>query len=110
MLGHFAHHAPCHLRAQNISFRWRDVLQLIADEVTLSDACSGVDGTWGMQAKFHDASLQVATKLLDALGQIGAEHYATDCPLSGLRIKEGLHKRAVHPIVLLRNACGIALE
>jgi Fe-S oxidoreductase len=109
-LGHVAYHAPCHLRAQNIGFRSRDVLKLVAEEVTLIDACSGVDGTWGMQAKFHDASLQVAKKLLSALGASGAEHYATDCPLSGLRIEEGLHKKAVHPIVLLRHAYGIAAE
>jgi Fe-S oxidoreductase len=109
-LGHVAYHAPCHLRAQNIGFRSRDVLKLVADEVTLIDACSGVDGTWGMQAKFHDASMQVAKKLLDALGASGAEHFATDCPLSGLRIEEGLHKKAVHPIVLLRHAYGIAAE
>jgi Fe-S oxidoreductase len=109
-LGHVAYHAPCHLRAQNIGFRSRDVLRLVAEEVTLIDACSGVDGTWGMQAKFHDASLRVAKKLLDTLGASGAEHYATDCPLSGLRIEEGLHKKAVHPIVLLRHAYGIAAE
>lgn len=109
-LGHVAYHAPCHLRAQNIGFRSHDVLKLIADEVTLIDACSGVDGTWGMQAKFHDASLQVAKKLLETLGASGAEHYATDCPLSGLRIEEGLRKKAVHPIVLLRHAYGIAAE
>jgi glycerol-3-phosphate dehydrogenase subunit C len=109
-LGHVAYHAPCHLRAQNIGFRSRDVLKLIAQEVTLIDACSGVDGTWGMQAKFHDASMQVAKKLLDTLGASGAEHYATDCPLSGLRIEEGLHKKAVHPVVLLRHAYGIPAE
>jgi len=45
-LGHVAYHAPCHLRAQNIGFRSRDVLKLVAEEVTLIDACSGVDGTW----------------------------------------------------------------
>ncbi len=109
-LGHVAYHAPCHLRAQNIGFRSRDVLALIAEQVTLIEACSGVDGTWGMQAKFHDASLQVAKKLLGTLGASGADHYATDCPLSGLRIEEGLHKKAVHPIVLLRHAYGIAAE
>ena len=63
-----------------------------------------------MQAKFHDASLQVAKKLLDALGASGADHYATDCPLSGLRIEEGLHRKPLHPIVLLRHAYGIAAE
>src|SRR5678815_5066880 len=86
-LGKVAYHAPCHLRAQNIGFRSRDVLRLVADEVVLVDACSGVDGTWGMQARFHEESLGVARKMLDAVDASGAEHVATDCPLAGLRIE-----------------------
>ena len=34
--------------------------RLVAEEVELVDACSGVDGTWGMQARFHEESLEVA--------------------------------------------------
>jgi Fe-S oxidoreductase len=106
-LGKVAYHAPCHLRAQNIGYRSRDLLRLVADEVILVDACSGVDGTWGMQARFHEASLGVARKMLDAIAQSDADHVATDCPLSALRIEEGLGRKAVHPIVLLRHAYGI---
>jgi Fe-S oxidoreductase len=109
-LGKVAYHAPCHLRAQNIGFRSRDVLRLVAEEVELVDACSGVDGTWGMQARFHEASLQVARKLLETLERSGAEHYATDCPLAALRIEEGLRRKAAHPIVLLRHAYGIPAD
>ncbi len=106
-LGRVAYHAPCHLRAQNIGFRARDLLQLAGAEVTLIDACSGVDGIWGMQARFHDASMQVATALLSRLDEAKPDHIATDCPLSALRIEEGLGRKAVHPVVLLRHAYGI---
>jgi len=106
-LGTVAYHAPCHLRAQNVGFRSRDVLRLVAEEVVLVDACSGVDGTWGMQARFHEASLGVARRMLDAIAASGAEHVATDCPLAALRVEEGLGRSAVHPIVLLRHAYGI---
>lgn len=109
-LGKVAYHAPCHLRAQNIGFRSRDLLKLCADEVTLVDACSGVDGTWGMQARFHDASMQVADKMLKRIDEAGADHVATDCPLSALRIEEGLGRKALHPVVLLRHAYGIPAE
>ena len=109
-LGKVAYHAPCHLRAQNIGFRSRDVLKLAADEVELIDACSGVDGTWGMQARFHDESMQVAEKMLSRIDQAAPDHVATDCPLSALRIEEGLGRKAVHPIVLLRHAYGIPAE
>lgn len=109
-LGKVAYHAPCHLRAQNIGFRSRDLLKLCADEVTLVDACSGVDGTWGMQARFHDASMQVADKMLKRIDEADADHVATDCPLSALRIEEGLGRKALHPVVLLRHAYGISAE
>jgi Fe-S oxidoreductase len=106
-VGTVAYHAPCHLRAQNVGFRSRDVLRLVADEVHLIDACSGVDGTWGMQARFHDESMKVAAKLLGEVERAAPDHVATDCPLSALRIEEGTGRKAVHPIVLLRAAYGM---
>jgi Fe-S oxidoreductase len=109
-LGSVAYHAPCHLRHQKIGFRARDLLRLAGAEVTLIDACSGVDGTWGMQARFHDASLQVAGAMLRRIEEAGAQHVATDCPLSALRIEEGTGRKAVHPIVLLRHAYGLGAE
>jgi len=106
-LGRVAYHAPCHLRAQNIGFRSRDLLRLAGAEVEVIDACSGVDGTWGMQARFHEASLKVAEKLLRRIDELAPDHIATDCPLSALRIEEGLGRKPVHPVVLLRHAYGI---
>lgn len=106
-LGRVAYHAPCHLRAQNIGFRSRDLLRLAGAEVELIDACSGVDGTWGMQARFHDESMKVAGKLLSRIEAAGADDVASDCPLAALRIQEGTDRRAVHPVVLLARAYGI---
>jgi Fe-S oxidoreductase len=103
-LGRVAYHAPCHLRAQNIGFRSRDLLKLAADEVILVDACSGVDGTWGMQARFHRESMKVAQGMLERLEATDADWVSTDCPLAGLRIKEGLGIEAIHPVVLLNRA------
>jgi Fe-S oxidoreductase len=105
-LGKVAYHAPCHLRHQNVGFPARLVLVAAGAEVELVDACSGVDGTWGMQARFHDASLAVARKMVERIEAAGADHVATDCPLSALRIQETTGRKAVHPIVLVRRAYG----
>ncbi len=106
-LGTVAYHAPCHLRAQNIGFRSRDLLRLAGAEVQVIDACSGVDGTWGMQKRFHTESMKVADNLLRRIREAGPDHVATDCPLSALRIREGLGLEAVHPVVLMALAYGI---
>jgi glycerol-3-phosphate dehydrogenase subunit C len=107
-LGAVAYHAPCHLRHQNLGFRARDLLRVAGAEVTVVDACSGVDGTWGMRARFHAESLAVAEPMLRRIREAEPDHIATDCPLSALRIEEGLGRKAVHPVVLLRHAYGLA--
>jgi glycerol-3-phosphate dehydrogenase subunit C len=107
-LGRVAYHAPCHLRAQNVGLRAPDLLRLAGAEVTLVDACSGVDGTWGMQARFHEASLRVAAPLLRRIAEAEPDEIATDCPLAALRIEEGLARRPVHPVQLLHRAYGMA--
>ena len=71
------------------------------------DHCSGVDGTWGMQARWYEQSLKVADKLLEGVEPLPRpDHVATDCPLAALRIREGTGRKAVHPVVLLRDAYG----
>ena len=106
-LGRVAYHAPCHLRAQNVGTRARDLLQKLAGaEVVLVDACSGVDGTWGMKARHHEDSLRVAAPMLRRIEEADADHVATDCPLSALRIEQRLGVKAVHPVVLLQQAYG----
>jgi len=106
-LGRIAYHLPCHLKAQNIGFRSKQILGLIADEVVMIDACSGVDGTWGMKARYYDQSLRICSNLTNSINAADADHVATDCPLSALRIKEQTGREAVHPIVLLRDAYGL---
>jgi glycerol-3-phosphate dehydrogenase subunit C len=106
-LGKVAYHAPCHLRHQNVGYPARAVLAAAGAEVEVVDACSGVDGTWGMQARFHAESMKVAGKMLDRLRELAPDHIATDCPLAALRIEEGLGRKPLHPIVLLRHAYGI---
>ena len=103
-IGRVAYHAPCHLRHQNVGFPARALLQAAGAEVELVDACSGVDGTWGMQARFHAASLGVARKMVERIREAASDHVATDCPLAALRIREALGRSAVHPVVLLRRS------
>jgi len=107
-VGRVAYHLPCHLKAQNVGFRSKQILGLVADEVVLVDACSGVDGTWGMKARHYEQSLAVCEDLMAAIEREDPDHVSTDCPLAALRIEERTGRPAVHPIVLLRDAYGFA--
>jgi glycerol-3-phosphate dehydrogenase subunit C len=105
--GKIAYHLPCHLKAQNIGYKSRDLLQLTGARVQLIDQCSCVDGTWGMTAKYHDLSLKWADKLMKSIDKAKPELVASDCPLASLRILEGTGKKAVHPVIILRDAYGL---
>ncbi|MEE2672210.1 MAG: heterodisulfide reductase-related iron-sulfur binding cluster [Myxococcota bacterium] len=107
-LGRVAYHAPCHLRAQNVGFPSRALLKLAGADVELIDACSGVDGTWGMQVRFRDESQGVASKLIKRIESADADEISTDCPLAALRIEERTGRKPQHPIRLLQRAYGLA--
>ncbi|MFG0318802.1 MAG: heterodisulfide reductase-related iron-sulfur binding cluster, partial [Planctomycetota bacterium JB042] len=109
-LGKVAYHLPCHLKSQNIGFRSMQFLKGAGADVEMLDACSGVDGTWGMKKRFYDASLEIARPLLEAVKEARPDRVATDCPLSALRILEGTGREPVHPIVLLAEAYGLSVD
>jgi Fe-S oxidoreductase len=105
--GTIAYHLPCHLKAQNIGFKSRDLMELTGAKVGLIEKCSAVDGTWGMKVQYHELSLKWAKPLLDAVQAMEPDLVATDCPLSALRIYQGTGRRPVHPVQVLYDAYGL---
>jgi Fe-S oxidoreductase len=105
-----AYHAPCHLRAQNIGLRSRDLIKLTGTKVTLVDKCSGIDGTWGYRAEHYDESRQVAQPLADAIKKADAKVVVGDCHLANGAIREETGRRPLHPLQLLARAYGIDPE
>jgi len=106
-----AYQLPCHLRAQNIGYKSRDLMQLIpGTRVQVIERCAGVDGTWGLKREYHDLSLKVAEKLFREIEQEPPDLVVSDCPLAGLQILQGTEKRPVHPIEVLARAYGLEEE
>jgi Fe-S oxidoreductase len=104
--GAIAYHLPCHLRAQNIGYRSRDVMRLIPGAtVKLVEHCSGHDGTWAMKKEFFPLSMLVGKKAFDGMANAGAALMASDCPLAGIQIGQALGvARPLHPIQVLARA------
>jgi Fe-S oxidoreductase len=109
--GKVAYQVPCHLRAQNMGFKTRDVLQLIpGTEVSVVEKCTAMDGTWGMKKEYYPISLEYAKKAVKEMDASAPETYMTDCTLSALQIEAVRGERPAHPITLLRDAYGIPEE
>ncbi|MGE0878638.1 MAG: heterodisulfide reductase-related iron-sulfur binding cluster [Acidimicrobiia bacterium] len=104
------YHTPCHLRAQNIGLKSRDLMKLTGAKVLLAQHCSGVDGMWGLRAENYEIASEVGAKLIDEVQRLGGEVVAGDCQLANGAIVEGTGQVPVHPIQIIARAYGIAEE
>jgi glycerol-3-phosphate dehydrogenase subunit C len=109
--GKVAYQMPCHLRAQNMGFKTRDVLQLVpGTTVSVVEKCTAMDGTWGMKKEYYPISLEYAKKAVREMEGSAPETFATDCTMSALQIEAVRGQRPAHPISLLREAYGLPEE
>ena len=105
--GKIGYHVPCHLRAQHIGYRSRDIMKLIPDaNVQIVDECCGHNGNWAMKKENFDLSLRAGARSFKNLGNSEAHEISTDCPLAGIQLKQGmkLPNEPLHPIQILAKA------
>lgn len=103
--GRVAYHVPCHLKAQQIGFRSRDLMRIIpGTEIVTIDACSAHDGTWAMKKEFFELSMRCGAKAFDGMRNADARVMATDCPLSAIQIEQATGTHPLHPIEVLDRA------
>jgi Fe-S oxidoreductase len=104
--GRIAYHAPCHLRAQGIGFKGRDLLRRIPG-VTLAATvmeCCGHDGTYAMTVEGFEPSQRVGRKAFDGMIAAEAKVWATDCPLAALQFQQHAGRKPLHPLAILARA------
>jgi glycerol-3-phosphate dehydrogenase subunit C len=109
--GRVAYQMPCHLRAQNLGFKTRDVLQLIpGTEVSVIERCTAMDGTWAMKKENYTLSLDFARRAASEMEADKPDTFTTDCSLSALQIEAVRGQKPPHPISLVREAYGLPEE
>lgn len=101
------YHAPCHLRAQNVGLKSRDLMKITGTKVTVVAQCSGIDGTWGYRAENYEIARGVASKLKRDIDKAGNDVVAGDCSLANGGILEETGKKPVHPLSFVARAYGI---
>jgi len=103
--GKIAYHLPCHLKAQDIGYRSRDMMRLIPEtSVQVVDQCSGHDGTWAMKKEFFPLSMLAGKKAFEEMKEANADVMATDCPLAAIHFDQAIGQRPIHPIQVLARA------
>jgi glycerol-3-phosphate dehydrogenase subunit C len=104
------YHTPCHLRAQNIGLKSRDLMKLTGAKIKLVQQCSGIDGMWGLRAENADLAIPMASKLGAEITRAGGDVVAGDCHLANTAINEQTGNMPTHPIQIVARAYGIAAE
>jgi Fe-S oxidoreductase len=104
------YHTPCHLRAQNIGLKSRDLMKLTGAKIKLIQQCSGIDGMWGLRAENADLSMPIAKKLGKMIEDAQGEVVTGDCHLANTAINEQTGNQPVHPLQVMARAYGIPEE
>ena len=108
-IGTINYHVSCHLKAQQMGFKGRDILRLVPNTtVNLINRCSGMDGGWGMKAEYFDESMKVAERCVNDINQKESDSVCSDCSLASHQLKQASNGGVMpsHPIMELYNAYG----
>jgi glycerol-3-phosphate dehydrogenase subunit C len=117
MPGGVAVHIACHARAQNMGQKAAEMLRLLPDTpVEVMERCSGHGGAWGFKTPHFETALKVGRPVARRLRESGRAFVASECPLAGMHIRQGMERLGgdapmptllAHPIQVLARAYGL---
>lgn len=104
------YHVPCHLQAQNIGLKSRDLMKLTGTKIQLANQCSGIDGMWGYRAENQQHQQKVIQGLKKTIEQQDAPLVVGDCHLANGGISDATGRTPIHPMQFVARAYGIPEE
>ncbi len=100
-----SYHSPCHLRAQAVGFKGRDLLKKIPGvKPKATMECCGHDGTYAMTVEGFEPSQRIGKKAFDGMKTAESEVWATDCPLAAIQFEQHAGVKPMHPMTILARA------
>ncbi|MGE0454907.1 MAG: heterodisulfide reductase-related iron-sulfur binding cluster [Vicinamibacteria bacterium] len=100
-----AYHAPCHLRAQAVGFKGRDLLRQIPGVQPQSVLeCCGHDGTYAMKVEGFEPSQRAGQRAFGGMKAPQAAVWSTECPLAALQFEQHAGTKPLHPMSILARA------
>lgn len=104
-IDNFAYHVPCHLRAQAVGFKGRDLMRkLLGVKPETVMECCGHDGTHAMKVEGFEYSKRVGSKAFEQMQEAKTKLWATDCPLAAVQFEQHAGVRPMHPMSILARA------
>jgi Fe-S oxidoreductase len=99
------YHAPCHLRAQAVGFKGRDLLRKIPGVVpkTVMECC-GHDGTYAMKVEGFEPSRRIGERAFAGMKASESKVWSTDCPLAAIQFEQHAGVKPMHPMTILARA------
>jgi glycerol-3-phosphate dehydrogenase subunit C len=101
------YHVACHLQAQQIGLKSRDLMKLTGTKITLVQKCSGIDGTWGYREDNYDIAKKISKPLGVAVKNAAGEVVTGDCHLANGAITEETGDVPQHPLSFMARAYGL---
>lgn len=100
-----SYHAPCHLRAQAVGFKGRDLLRKIPGVVpkTVTECC-GHNGTYAMKTEGFEPSQRIGKKAFTGMQDSESQVWSTDCPLAAIQFQQHAGVKPMHPMTILARA------
>lgn len=100
-----AYHTPCHLRAQAVGFKSRDLFKkLLGVQVTPVIECCGHDGTYAMTTEGFEPSQKAGANAFRDMRAVSASTWSTDCPLAAIQFHQFAGRKPLHPMSILARA------
>ena len=100
-----SYHAPCHLRAQRVGFKGRDLIKKILGlrAETVMECC-GHDGTYAMTVEGFEPSQRVGKNAFRDMQEPDTSLWSTDCPLAAIQFEQHAGVKPLHPMTILARA------
>ena len=101
---------PCHQREQEFGQPYSELLGLIPglklDAIRGNLYCCGLAGVMGFKRDFHEASIELGSRLIEKIKGMNPEILVTDCLSCRLQFNQLLPTKVLHPVEILWMAHG----
>ena len=104
------YYPPCHQREQEFGQPYMELLKVIPgmrlEAIQGNLYCCGLAGVMGFKRGFHEASIELGSRLIKKIKQLSPERLVTDCLSCRLQFNQLLPYPVRHPIEVFKEAYG----